>query len=52
MSATYNIYVDDKKIHTCSDPDKAHQYVRRKFKEIIEYLEFEPLGDGQLEIWR
>ena len=23
-----------------------------KFKEIIEYLEFEPLGDGQVEIWR
>ena len=52
MPITYNIYVDDKIIHTSNDPDKAHQFVRRKFKEIIEYLEFEPLGDGQVEIWK
>lgn len=52
MKESYEIYVDEDKICTFKSRDSAHQYVQEKHGILMPFLEYEPTGMGNLEVWQ
>lgn len=52
MKESYEVYVDEIKICTFKNRDAAHEYVRKKHSVILPFLEYEPTGMGNLEVWQ
>ena len=52
MKESYEVYVDEAKICTFRDRDLAHDYVKTQHKVLLPFLEYEPIGMGNLEVWQ
>lgn len=52
MRENYEVYVDEIKICTFKNRDEAHQYIREQHAVILPFLEYEPTGMGNLEVWQ
>ena len=51
MSAYYKVFFNDDEIYECSTRDEAHEFINKKHSQLMPFLEYEPLGDGSVEIW-
>ena len=52
MKEKFILYINDKPEKQFITRDEAHKFIHTKYKELIPFLEYEPLGDGSLECWQ
>jgi hypothetical protein len=52
MKESYEVYVDEIKICTFRNRDSAHAYIKERHSIILPFLEYEPTGMGNLEVWQ
>lgn len=52
MKESYEVYIDEIKICTFKNRDDAHSYIKGKHGVILPFLEYEPTGMGNLEVWQ
>lgn len=47
----YEVHLNENKVYECGNRDEAHDYINAEHNEIMPFLEYEPYGDGSLEVW-
>lgn len=52
MRESYEVYVDEIKICTFKNRNEAHQYIKERHSIVLPFLEYEPIGMGNLEVWQ
>ena len=51
MKQTFEIYIDEKRIGRSASRSDAYGYIEEEHGEILPFLEYNPVGVGDVEIW-
>ena len=51
MDVFYRVYINDNLIYECSNREEAHDYINKNHRDLLPFLNYEPLGAGSLEHW-